>query len=81
LSNMLARIPKGNAEMVLALIRTIWSQPDPAAVRALLYEVVARLEPRFPAVPAGSFAETIGPTPPIARSREALPASIISPIS
>jgi len=52
LRNVLARIPRGSAEMVLALIRTIWSQPDPAAVRDQLDEVAARLEPRFPAVAA-----------------------------
>lgn len=52
LRNVLARIPKGSAEMVLALIRTIWSQPDPAAVRDQLDEVAAKLEPRFPAVAA-----------------------------
>ena len=38
--------------MVLALIRTIWSQPDAAAVREQLDEVATRLEPRFPAVAA-----------------------------
>jgi putative transposase len=52
LRNVLARIPKGSAEMVLALIRTIWAQPDPGAVRDQLDEVAARLEPRFPAVAA-----------------------------
>jgi len=41
LRNELARIPKGSAEMVLALIRTIWSQPDPGAVRDQLDEVAA----------------------------------------
>lgn len=52
LRNILARIPKGSSEMVLALIRTIWSQPDAAAVRDGLDEVAAKLEPRFPAVAA-----------------------------
>ena len=52
LRNVLSRIPKGSAEMVLALIRTIWSQPDAAAVREQLDEVATRLEPRFPAVAA-----------------------------
>jgi putative transposase len=52
LRNVLARIPKGNAEMVLALVRTIWSQPDATAVREQLDEVAAKLEPRFPAVAA-----------------------------
>jgi putative transposase len=52
LRNVLARIPRGSAEMVLALIRTIWSQPDPVAVRDQLDEVAAKLEPRFPTVAA-----------------------------
>jgi transposase-like protein len=52
LRNVLARIPKGRAEMVLALVRTIWSQPDPAAVREQLDEVAAKLAPGFPAVAA-----------------------------
>jgi len=52
LRNVLARIPKGSAEMVLAAIRTIWAQPDGAAVREQLDEIVAKLEPRFPVVAA-----------------------------
>ncbi len=52
LRNVLARIPKGSAEMVLAAIRTIWAQPDAAAVREQLDEVAAKLEARFPAVAA-----------------------------
>lgn len=50
LRNVLARIPRGSAQMVLAAIRTIWAQPDPAAVAAQLDEVAAKLEPRFPQV-------------------------------
>ena len=50
LRNVLARIPKGSAEMVLAAIRTIFAQPDATSVREQLDDVVARLEPRFPAV-------------------------------
>jgi transposase-like protein len=38
--------------MVLAAIRTIFAQPDAAAVRSQLDEVAAKLEPRFPAVAA-----------------------------
>jgi transposase-like protein len=38
--------------MVLALVRTIWSQPDPAAVREQLDEVAAKLAGGFPAVAA-----------------------------
>jgi putative transposase len=52
LRNVLARIPRGRAEMVLALVRTIWSQPDAAAVREQLDEVAAKLEGGFPAVAA-----------------------------
>jgi putative transposase len=52
LRNVLARIPKGSAEMVLAAIRTIWAQPDAAAVAEQLDEIVAKLEPRFPVVAA-----------------------------
>jgi putative transposase len=52
LRNVLSRIPKGSSEMVLAVIRTIWAQPDAAAVRDQLDEVAAKLEPNFPAVAA-----------------------------
>ena len=52
LRNVLARIPKGRAEMVLALIRTIWAQPDPVAVREQLDAVAAKLAPGFPVVAA-----------------------------
>lgn len=52
LRNVLARIPRGRAEMVLALVRTIWSQPDPTAVREQLDEVAAKLAGGFPAVAA-----------------------------
>ena len=52
LRNVLARIPKGSAEMVLAAIRTIFAQPDAAAVRDQLDEIAERLTPRFPAVAA-----------------------------
>ena len=52
LRNVLSRIPKGSAEMVLAAIRTIFAQPDAAAVREQLDEIAERLEPRFPTVAA-----------------------------
>ena len=52
LRNVLARIQKGRAEMVLALIRTIWAQPDPAAVREQLDAVADKLAAGFPAVAA-----------------------------
>jgi len=38
--------------MVLAVIRTIFAQPDAASVRAQLDEVVTKLAPRFPTVAA-----------------------------
>ena len=52
LRNVLARIPKGSAEMVLAAIRTVFAQPDAAAVAEQLDEIVERLEPRFPVAAA-----------------------------
>lgn len=52
LRNVLARIPRGSAEMVLAAIRTIWAQPDAATVHEQLDEIAAKLEPRFPVVAA-----------------------------
>jgi putative transposase len=56
LRNVLARIPKGSAEMVLAAIRTVFAQPDAVAVAEQLDEIVTRLEPRFP-VAAAMLAE------------------------
>jgi transposase-like protein len=52
LRNVLARIPRGRAEMVLALIRTIWAQPDPAAVREQLDAVADKLSAGFPVLAA-----------------------------
>jgi transposase-like protein len=52
LRNVLSRIPRANAEMVLAVIRTIFAQPDAPSARAQLDEVATRLEPRFPVVAA-----------------------------
>jgi putative transposase len=46
LRNVLARIPKGSAEMVLAAIRTVFAQPDAAAVSEQLDEIVTRLDIR-----------------------------------
>jgi len=54
--NVLARIPKGSTEMVLAAIRTIFAQPDAAAVAEQVDEIVDGLEPRFP-VAAAMLAE------------------------
>jgi len=52
LRNVLSRIPKGSAQMVLAAIRTIWAQPDATLVAEQLDEIAAKLEPRFPVVAA-----------------------------
>jgi transposase-like protein len=52
LRNVLARITKGRAEMVLALVRTIWAQPDAAAVRDQLDAVADKLSSGFPVVAA-----------------------------
>ncbi len=52
LRNVLARVPRASAQMVLAAIRTIFAQPDGAACRAQLDEVAAKLAPGFPAVAA-----------------------------
>lgn len=52
LRNVLTRIPRGSAEMVLAAIRTIFAQPDASSVSEQLDEIVERLGPRFPVVAA-----------------------------
>jgi len=50
LRNVLARVPKGSAEMVAAAIRTIFAQPDAAAVSEQLDSIAAKLGRQFPAV-------------------------------
>ena len=50
--NVLAKVPKANAEMVAAAIRTIFAQPDADAVTAQFDRIVATLEPQFPDVAA-----------------------------
>jgi len=52
LRNVLARIPKAHAQMVLAAIRTIWAQPDALMVGEQLDEIADKLERRFPVVAA-----------------------------
>ena len=52
LRNVLARVPKGNAEMVAAAIRTIFAQPDAEHVRSQLEMVATMLGRQFPAVEA-----------------------------
>ncbi len=50
LRNALARVPRANAQMVAAAIRTIFAQPDRRHVRAQLGEVASTLRPQFPDV-------------------------------
>ena len=50
--NVLARVPKGNAEMVAAAIRTVFAQPDAEHVCAQLDVVAGMLGRQFPAVEA-----------------------------
>ena len=48
--NVLARVPKGNAEMVAAAIRTVFAQPDAEHVHSQL-DVIAGMRGRqFPKV-------------------------------
>ena len=48
--NVLARVPKGSAEMVAAAIRTIFAQPDADAVHEQLAGIAEKLGRQFPAV-------------------------------
>jgi putative transposase len=50
--NLLARVPKGSAEMVAAAVRTVFAQPDAAHVRSQLDEVTRMLAGQFPDVAA-----------------------------
>ena len=50
LRNVLARVPKGSAEMVAAAIRTIFAQPTGAEVTDQLDKVAAMLASKFPQV-------------------------------
>jgi hypothetical protein len=50
LRNVLARVPRGSAEMVPAAIRTIFAQPTAAEVTDQLDKVAAMLASKFPAV-------------------------------
>jgi putative transposase len=50
LRNVLARVPKGSAEMVAAAIRTSFAQPTGAEVIEQVDKVAAMLQPKFPAV-------------------------------
>ncbi len=48
--NVLARVSKGQAEMVAAAIRTIFAQPTADTVREAVENVALTLERQFPAV-------------------------------
>jgi putative transposase len=48
--NVLAKVPKGSAEMVAAAIRTIFAQPDREAVAEQLTSIADKLGRQFPAV-------------------------------
>ncbi len=50
--NVLAKVPKANAEMVAAAIRTIFAQPAAEAVSAQFDRIIDTLEPQFPQVTA-----------------------------
>ena len=50
LRDVLSRIPKGSADMVLAAVRTIFAQPDAVSADEQLTEIADKLTPRFPAV-------------------------------
>ena len=52
LRNVLTRVPKGNAEMVAAAIRTIFAQPDAEHVHSQLDVIAAMLGKQFPVVEA-----------------------------
>ncbi|MDQ3325553.1 MAG: IS256 family transposase, partial [Actinomycetota bacterium] len=48
--NVLAKVPKGHADMVAAAIRTIFAQPTGKLVREQVEVVAVMLEPQLPAV-------------------------------
>ena len=48
LRNLLAQVPKGNAEMVAAAVRTIFAQPDAQHVREQLDVIAGMLAPAGP---------------------------------
>ncbi len=50
LRNLLARVPKGNAEMVAAAVRTIFAQPDDQHVHSQLDVIAGMLGKQFPIV-------------------------------
>jgi putative transposase len=52
LRNVLAKVPKGSSEMVAAAVRTIFAQPDAAAVADQLDSIATKLGRQFPQVEA-----------------------------
>ena len=50
LRNMLTRVPRGNAEMVAAAVRTIFAQPDTEHVHSQLDVIAGMLGKQFPVV-------------------------------
>ena len=46
--NVLAKVPKGSADMVAAAMRTIYAQPDAAHVHGQFDEIVSMLTRQFP---------------------------------
>jgi Transposase, Mutator family len=50
--NVLARVPRGNSEMVAAAIRTVFAQPDAEHVHCRLDVIAGMLGRQFPAVEA-----------------------------
>ena len=48
--NVLARVPRANAEMIAAAIRTIFAQPDSGAVAEQFDRILAMLQGQFPDV-------------------------------
>ena len=52
LRNVLAKVPRASSEMVAAAVRTIFAQPDAAAVAEQLDSIAAKLGRQFPAVEA-----------------------------
>ncbi len=49
MTNLLAKVPKAAHGLVATLVRSVFAQPDAAAVRRQYSMVVKQLEPRFPA--------------------------------
>ncbi len=50
--NLLTRVPRANAEMVAAAVRTIFAQPDATAVAEQFERVTTMLDGQFPDVAA-----------------------------